>query len=55
MPEPEENRTASLGIRIWPSLKIVVDQLAKEDGRTTAQYVERLLIAHAQEKGRWPK
>lgn len=55
MADPEENRTASLGIRVWPSLKAVVDQLAKEDGRTTAQYVERLLIADAQAKGRWQK
>jgi hypothetical protein len=55
MPEPEEIRTASLGMRIWPSLKKVIDQLAKEDGRTTTQYVERLLIRHVQEKGRWPK
>jgi hypothetical protein len=55
MAVPDENRTASLGIRIWPSLKVVIDELAREDGRTTAQYIERLLIADARAKGRWPK
>lgn len=54
-PEDSSNRTASLSIRIWPSLKAEVDRIAKDDGRTTAQYVERLLIAHLQENGRWPK
>ncbi len=55
MPDPDENRTASLGMRVWPSLKDAIDQVAKEDGRTTTQYIERLLIAHLREKGRWPK
>jgi predicted DNA-binding protein len=55
MSEIEENRTASLSIRIWPRLKAEIDRIAKDDGRTTAQYVERLLIAHLQENGRWPK
>ena len=55
MAENEENRTASLGMRIWPSLKEAVDRVAKQDGRTTTQYVERLLIAHLRDKGEWPK
>lgn len=52
---PPERRTASIGIRTWPSLKAVVDELAKEDGRTTARYVELLLIQDAFTRGRWPK
>jgi hypothetical protein len=52
-PESGETRTASLGIRTWPSLKKVIDDLAKEDGRSTAAYIERVLIAHAKAAGRW--
>lgn len=55
MTNPPERRTASLGIRTWPSLKEVVDELAQEDGRTTARYVELLIIAHLEALGRWSK
>lgn len=55
MANPPERRSASLGIRTWPSLKAVVDELAREDGRTTARYVELLIIADAEARGRWPK
>jgi hypothetical protein len=51
----KEARSASIGIKVWPSLKEVLDQAAEEDGRSTSQYIERLLIAHFQETGRWPK
>jgi hypothetical protein len=37
-------RTASIGIRVEPALKAQVEQLAKADGRTVAQWIERLLI-----------
>ena len=37
-------RTASIGIRVEPGLKAQVEQLAKADGRTVAQWIERLLI-----------
>lgn len=54
MTDGEELRTASLGLRVWPSLKAVIDQLAREDNRSTAQYIELLLLRHAREAGRWP-
>ena len=50
-----EGRSSALVIKVWPSLKEVLDQVAAEDGRSTSQFTERLLIAHLQEKGRWPK
>jgi uncharacterized protein (DUF1778 family) len=53
--KPKEKRTAGLGIKMLPSLKKVLDEAAAEDGRTTSQYVERVLVAHFQEKGKWPK
>lgn len=55
MADGDEIRTANMGIRTWPSLKAVIDQLAKEDNRTTAQYIEVLLINHARALKRWPK
>lgn len=39
-------RTASIGIRVEPELKEAIEDAAKADGRTVAQYIERLLIAH---------
>ena len=55
MANPPERRTASIGIRTWPSLKDAIDAMALEDGRTTARYVELLIIAAAEARGRWPK
>jgi predicted HicB family RNase H-like nuclease len=37
-------RTASIGIRVEPTLKAEVEKLAKEDGRTVAQWIERLIV-----------
>lgn len=55
MPIGEETRTAHLGIRTSPALKRVVDQLAKDDGRSVSQYVERVIIAHVRALGLWEK
>jgi hypothetical protein len=50
--DDDEKRSASLGIRVRPSLKKIIDELAREDGRPTAQWIERLLLRAAQERGR---
>jgi predicted HicB family RNase H-like nuclease len=41
-------RTASIGIRVEPTLKEAVERAAKTDGRTVAQWIERLLIREVQ-------
>lgn len=51
----KEGRTAAIGIKTWSELKEVLDEAAAEDGRSTSQYIERLLVAHFQEMGKWPK
>jgi len=51
----DEIRSAGLGIKLWPSLKEALDQAAADDGRTTSQYVERLIVQRLREEGRWPK
>jgi hypothetical protein len=53
--KPKEGRTAAIGIKTWPSLKEALDQAAADDGRSTSQFIERLVIAHLQETGKWPK
>jgi antitoxin component of RelBE/YafQ-DinJ toxin-antitoxin module len=45
-------RTAAITTRVEPPVKSAFKALAKEDGRTIAQYVERLLLAHLDEKKR---
>ena len=39
-------RDQPLGLRITRSLKSELQRLAREDGRTLAAYVERVLLAH---------
>jgi hypothetical protein len=48
----EEIRSAPLGLRVRPSLKAALERLAKEEGRTLANYVERVLEAHVTAKDR---
>ena len=38
-------RTASIGIRVEPELKAHAEAAAKEDGRTLAQWIERLIVS----------
>lgn len=45
-------RTAALSIRVEPAVKEALEQAAKEDGRTLAGYIERVLIAHLKEQQR---
>jgi len=37
-------RTASIGIRVEPELKAAVEKAATADGRTVAQWIERLIV-----------
>lgn len=48
-------RTASIGIRVEPELKEVVEKAAKEDDRTVAQWIERAIIKVLKEGGYLPK
>ena len=39
-------RSAAIGIRVEPAIKEALERAAKEDGRTVASYLERVIIAH---------
>ncbi|WP_408015554.1 YlcI/YnfO family protein [Rhodovarius lipocyclicus] len=41
-------RTASIGIRVKPELKAQIEAAAKADGRTMAQWIERLIVRELQ-------
>jgi predicted HicB family RNase H-like nuclease len=41
-----ETRSASVGLRIKPSLKAALERLARAEERTLNFYVERILEAH---------
>ncbi len=44
-------RSASIGIRVEPDLKAAVEKAAKDDGRTVAQWIERLMTSELRDKG----
>ena len=44
-------RTAPITAHVEPGTKAAFEKLAKDDGRTLSQYVERLLIAHLDAMG----
>jgi hypothetical protein len=46
-----EARTAAISVRVRPAVKSALEQVAKADDRTMAQYVERLIIGHLRERG----
>jgi uncharacterized protein (DUF1778 family) len=48
---PREIRTASLSLKVRPSLKNALAEAAQADGRTMAQYTERLLEAAMRQAG----
>jgi len=48
-------RTATISTKISPELKAAIDQAAKDDGRSTSQWLERLIVKALQEDGRWPQ
>ena len=39
-----EKKTAPLTVRLTPSVKALLDRLAKDDGRSVAGYLERLIV-----------
>jgi len=41
-------RSAAIGIRVEPELKEKLEQLAEKDGRTLANYIERILVQHVE-------
>jgi predicted HicB family RNase H-like nuclease len=43
------SRTAAITTRVEPGIKKAMEILAEEDGRSLAQYVERLLLNHLSE------
>lgn len=49
--EDRETRTAPLGLRIYPSLKIALERAAKDDKRSTASMAEIILTDYLREKG----
>ena len=42
-------RSAAIGIRVEPAVKEALEKAARDDGRTVASYLERLIIAHLKE------
>lgn len=39
-------RSAAIGIRVEPEVKAALEKAAKDDGRTVASYLERMIISH---------
>ena len=54
MSDTPERRTAPLGLRLFPSLKVALDKAAKEERRPLASYVEIVLTDHLRAKGYLP-
>lgn len=48
-------RTAALGLRIEPIVKEALEKAAKDDRRTVAAYVEKLVVEDLEGKGFLPK
>jgi hypothetical protein len=47
-------RTAAVSLRVEPEVKAAVEKAARDDDRTVAQWVERLMIRELREKGYLP-
>jgi predicted HicB family RNase H-like nuclease len=47
-----ETRSASVGLRIKPSLKAALERLARADERTLNFYIERVLETHVEGRRR---
>jgi hypothetical protein len=48
-------RTASIGIRVEPDVKVAAEKAAADDHRTLASLIEILLVAHLRQNGYLPK
>ncbi len=44
-------KTAAISVRVEPALKEALEEAARRDERTLAQYVERVLAAHLRKEG----
>jgi hypothetical protein len=44
-------RSAAVSLRVEPDVKDALEAAARADGRTMAQYVERLLVSHLRSGG----
>jgi len=52
MAKDDEKRSASVGLRMPPSLKSALEDLAHADGRSLADYITRALTEHVAAKGK---
>lgn len=48
-------KTSALSVRVSDDIKEAVEKAAKEDDRSAASYVERVITQHLKEKGYLPK
>lgn len=48
-------RTASIGIRVAPALKAAIEKAARDDRRTVASLIEKLLAEWLEAKGYLPR
>lgn len=48
-------KTAPLGLRISPEIKEALERAARDDDRSIASYVERVLVAHLRGMNYIPK
>jgi hypothetical protein len=48
-------RTASIGIRVEPELKDVIEKAAKADRRTMASLIEKVMVEWLKANGHLPK
>lgn len=53
MPE-KRVKTAQINWRVDPKLKAVAEALAKEEGRTLTNWIEKLITDVARKKKLWP-
>jgi hypothetical protein len=44
-------RTAAIGVRVLPEIKDAAEKAARDDNRSVASLVEKLLIAYLREHG----
>jgi hypothetical protein len=44
-------RTAAINVHVEPSVKRALQRAAAEDGRSVANFIERLLTEHLRERG----
>jgi hypothetical protein len=50
--DEDEQRSAQIGFRVRPSLKVDLERLAKADSRSLASYLEVVLQSHVEQAKR---